>query len=209
MALFKALFSVSRAAKATSDGPDAQDDGSNGARGPETMPVKMNLDERMAFRRELLYETIRATLKSRFIAANTYRFKVMRTDKRGHCFVVMLDMSPTFMDSQAGERANLKETAALLIKNAETIYGLQVGGVYWRSDETLDVRVAHWARPATSMPLGSSPASGRRDNIEKFEASISEEMAEFEIAWQKDSAVEVGGRAYSSDLAPLMEESQK
>ena len=63
------------------------------------MPVKMNLNERMAFRRELLYETIRASLKSRSVADNTYRFKVMRTDKRGHCFVVMLDMSPTFMDS--------------------------------------------------------------------------------------------------------------
>ena len=209
MALFKVLFSLSRAAKATSDGQDAQDDGSNGARGPETMPVKMNLDERMAFRRELLYETIRASLKSRFIAANTYRFKVMRTDKRGHCFVVMLDMSPTFMDSQAGERANLKETAALLIKDAETRYGLQVGGVYWRSDETLDVNVANWARPATLMPLGPSTASERRGNIEKFEAVISEVMTEFEIAWQKDNVVQVGGRTYSSDLAPLMEESQK
>ena len=55
----------------------------------------MNLNERMAFRRELLCETIHASLKSRLIAANTYRFEVMRTDTRGHCFVVMLDMSPT------------------------------------------------------------------------------------------------------------------
>lgn len=212
MPLFKDLFSMSRSSRASrqgSDGQDVPDDGLNGARGPETMPVKMNLDERMAFRRELLFEIIRTSLQSRFIAPNTYRFKVMRTDKRGHCFVVMLDMSPGFMDSQAGQRASLKDIAALLIKNADTRYGLQVSGVYWRSDDTLDVSVASWARPVTTTSLGASTASERRDNIEKFEAVTAEEMAEFEAAWQKDAAIQVGGRTYSSDLAPLMDESQK
>ena len=148
MALFKDLFSTSRTPKPNREAQDSQEDGLNAKRGPETMPVKMNLEERMAFRRELLYETIRASLKSRFIADNTYRFKVMRTDKRGHCFVVMLDMSPTFMDSPAGQNASLKQTAAVLIQNAEKKYGLMVSGVYWRADETLDVSVANWARPA-------------------------------------------------------------
>ena len=95
-----------------------------------------------ACRREPRCETIHVSLKSRLIAANSYRFKVMRTDKRGHCFVVMLDMSPTFMASPAGRHNLLKETAALLIKNAEIKYGLLVSGVYWREDETLDVNVA-------------------------------------------------------------------
>ena len=211
MAIFKNLFSSSSAPKVNRESREArasQDDEQGGAGGPETRPVKMNLDERMAFRRELLYETIRASLQSRFITANTYRFKVMRTDKRGHCFVVMLDMSPTFMDSPAGQRASLKETAAVLIKNAETKYGLMVGGVYWRADETLDVSVANWARPAAPVPKPQLPSteSERQSNIEKFEAVTAEEMAEFEAAWQKDSAVQVGDRTYSSDLAPLMEE---
>ena len=82
------------AIRAGNDGQNSLEDGLSGARGPETMPVKMNLDERMAFRRELLHETIRACLKSRSVADYTYRFKVMRTDKRGHCFIVMFDMSP-------------------------------------------------------------------------------------------------------------------
>ena len=212
MALFKSLFSSSRASKANktaSGGLDSQNEELGGARGPETMPVKMNLEERMAFRRELLYEAILTSLKSRFIAANTYRFKVMRTDKRGHCFVVMLDMSPTFMDSPAGQPASLKETAALLIKNAETKYGLMVGGVYWRADETLDASVASWARPVTPASTGPSTVSQRQTNIEKFEEVTSEEIAEFEAAWQKGSAVQVGARTYSSDMAPLMEESRK
>ena len=214
MALFKDLFSSSRAPKVNrggSEARDSQEDGHGGAQGPQTLPVKMNLQERMAFRRELLYETIRASLQSRFVAANSYRFKVMRTDKRGHCFVVMLDMSPTFMDSPAGQYASLKETAAVIIQNAEANYGLMVGGVYWRADETLDASIANWARPGASVsrPQALSTASERQSNIEKFEAVTAEEMTEFEAAWQKDSALQVGDRTYSSDMAPLMEEARK
>ena len=169
----------------------------------------MNLEERMAFRRELLFETIRASLNMRFIAVNTYRFRVMRTDKRGHCFVIMLDMSPTFMASLGGQHAELAETAALLTKNAQTKYGLIVGGVYWRVDETLDVSVANWARPSVPVPLeqpGTTSEERRLANIEKYEQVSAEEMAEFEAAWQKDRAIQIGNRTYSSDLAPLGED---
>ena len=212
MVFLKNLFSASDASKVNksgSSGRDSQTGGLDGTRGPETLPVKMNLDERMAFRRELLYETIRVSLKSRFIAANTYRFKAMRTDKRGHCFIVMLDMSPTFMASPAGHRVLLKETAAVLIKNAETKYGLMVNGVYWREDETLEVSVANWARPAASLIPASSTESQRQSNIENFEAVTAEEIAEFEAAWQKHNTIQVGNRTYSSDLAPLGDDPSK
>ena len=207
MALFKNLFSSSRSLKDAARDP--LQDSSGRSRGPETLPVKMNLEERMAFRRELLFETIRASLNQRFIAPNTYRFKVMRTDRRGHCFVVMLDMSPDFMAGTAGQHAQLKETAALLTKNAHVKYGLVVGGVYWRIDETLDVTVANWARPSVPLPLeqpGTTPEERRLANIEKYEQVSAEEMAEFEAAWQKDSSIQIGDRTYSSDLAPLTED---
>ena len=74
MAFLKNLLSASRSPKVNnlgSNGRDSQTGGLDGTRGPETLPVKMNLEERKAFRRELLYETIRVSLKSRFIAANT------------------------------------------------------------------------------------------------------------------------------------------
>jgi len=209
MAFFKDLFSTSRSPRAgdeSREGHDSRDDTLGGAQGLETMPVPMNLDERMAFRRELLCEIIRASLKSHFIGASSYRFKAMRTDKRGHCFVVMLDMSPTFLASPAGEHESLKEMAAVLVKNAETRYGLQVGGVYWRSDETLDVTVANWAEPSVSAPPAPSTDSQRQSNIEEYEAVTAEEMAEFEAAWQKASTIQIGERSYASELAPLMEE---
>lgn len=207
MALFKDLFSSSRSQKDSLRDP--LQDSSDRSRGPETMPVKMNLEERMAFRRELLFETIRVSLNVRFIAPHTYRFKVMRTDKRGHCFVIMLDMSPTFMDSPAGQHAQLAETAALLTENAQSKYGLMVGGVYWRVDETLDASVANWARPSVPAPLdqpSATPEARRLANIDKYQQVSAEEMADFEAAWQKDSAIQIGDRTYSSDLAPLAED---
>ncbi len=191
MPLFKDFFSTTRACQASKadvnaqDELQAQDHHLSGVQGPETMPVKMNLNERMAFRRELLFETIRTSLQSRFIAANSYRFKVMRTDKRGHCFIVMLDMSPTFMDSLAGQSVSLTQTAALLIKNAEIKYGLQVRGVYWRSNETLDVSVASWPKTSKAAELGPSTASRPRGYLENVEVITPEELAEFEAFGQK------------------------
>ena len=168
----------------------------------------MNLDERMAFRRELLFETVRSTLGSRLMPSS-YRFKVMRTDKRGHCYAVMMDMSPAFMDSALGQHKPLAETAALITKNAQTRYGLIVAGVYWRVDETLDAAVAAWARPPGTTAPAAQPAdlaAPVASNIEKYERATADEFAAFEDAWQKSSDIQIGGRTYSSDLAPLDED---
>ncbi len=163
----------------------------------------MNLDERMAFRRELLFETVRSTLGTRRILPSSYRFKVMRTDKRGHCYAVMMDMSPVFMDSENGQHKQLAETAALLTKNAQTRYGLVVAGVYWRTDETLDAAVAAWARPSGSTMAAAEAADPAPSNIEKYERATVADLAAFEAAWQKNSAIQIGDRTYASDLAPL------
>ena len=180
--------------------------------GTENMPVRMSLQERMLFRRELLFETVRASLGMRSIAPDTYRLKIMRTDKRGHSFVIMLDMSPAFMASSAGQQDQLKETAALIADNAQTKYGLSVGGVYWRADETLDASVASWARPSGPRllePLDSTREGLRMTNIKTYEQVSAQEMAEFEAAWQNETAVQIGGRTYSTDLAPLAEQPLK
>lgn len=200
MSLFKGLFPSTRNPRAESAERDES------ARGPETAPVKMNLEERMAFRRELLFENVRVTLGSFFIDAKSYRFKVMRTDKRGHCYVIMLDMPPAFMLSEHGQHARLAEIAATLTKNAQTRYGLIVGGVYWRIDETLGAPVAEWAKPAAIPSFASSQPGPELTNIEKYERATAEQLAAFEAAWQESSDIKIGDRTYSSDLAPLGED---
>ena len=206
MAIFQNLFGSSRSSK--DDEKDTRAKGSARREGPETLPVKMNLEERMAFRRELLFEAVKVTLTSNLIANNTYRFKVMRTDKRGHRYVVMFDMSPDFMTSEQGQHGQLTRLAAVLIKNAQTRYGLVVGGVYWRVDETLTASVAEWARPSNPAPL-AAPENPVATNIENYERVTAEELAEFEAAWQRDSDIQIGDRTYNSDLAPLGDDSRK
>ena len=189
MSLFKDLFSPTGKQKSAS--PSLLQ--ASAGRTAGAMPARMDLQERMLFRRELLYETVRASLSMRSIAPDTYRLKITRTDKRGHCFVIMLDMSPAFMASSAGQQDQLKKSAALIADNAQTKYGLSVGGVYWRADETLD----------------ATPEALRRTTIKTDEQVSAEEMAEFEAAWQNDTAVQIGGRTYSTDLAPLAEQPLK
>lgn len=167
------------------------------------MPVKMNLDERMEFRRELLFETVTSTLDNRRIASGSYRFKVMRTDRRGHCYAIMMDMSPAFMGSAQGQHKQLAEIAALLTQNARTRYGLVVSGMYWRTDETLDAAVAAWARPPGTPAPATKSANMALNNIEKYEHATADQLAAFEAEWQKSNDIQIGDRTYSSGLAPL------
>ena len=191
MAIFKDFFSSTRGQKG-----DLQSQGAaHSLGGPETAPVKMNLEERMAFRRELLFDAVRATLSNHYIASGSYRFKVMRTDKRGHCFIVVIDMPPAFMTGPQGQHAQLAEIAAALTQNALAKYGLILGGVYWRVDDTLNTIVADWAKPAGM----DTPAAPKPENL----PLQVDDLAAFEAAWQINSAVQIGNRTYASDLAPL------
>lgn len=103
--------------------------------GPETRPIQMNLEERMAYRRDMLFNIVRASLTQFQVDPHDYHFKIVRIDRRGHCFVVMMDMLPAFMQSQHGKHAHLSSIANYLTQNAMDRYGLVVSGVYWRIDE--------------------------------------------------------------------------
>ena len=203
MALFKDLFSSSRSQNDTRDPLERE---AGRSRGPETMPVQMNLEERMAFRRELLYESLRASFNARGIAPHTYRFKAMRTDKRGHCFAVMLDMSPTFMASPAGQHTELTKLATFVVDNAQKKFGLLVIGVYWRADDTLDAAVARWATRPVPVNIDPSPEDIPLSDADRHERATAQELADFEAAWHGDNAVQIGNRTYATDLAPLVEE---
>ena len=204
MKIFQNLFSTTR-----SQPGELPVQGRMSSRGPETVPVKMNLEERMEFRRELLFDTVRSTLGDRHIMPDSYRFKVMRTDRRGHCYAIMMDMSSAFMHSAQGQHRQLAEIAALLTQNARVRYGLVVSGMYWRVDETLDVAVAAWARPPGSSAPVVEPADPALSNIEKYEHATADQLAAFEAAWQKNNDIQIGDRTYSSDLAPLGDDSPR
>jgi hypothetical protein len=172
--------------------------------GPETLPVPMNLEERMAFRRELLFEVIRANLREEFLEPGSYHFKVMHTDKRGHCFVVMLDMAAVFMESPRAQPRELSGIAARLAKTAQSRYGLVIDSVYWRTDDTLGT--AATAKPGKPAPSEGSPTADEvAARIKKYKSASAGQLAEFEAAWQKQAAAKIGERSYTTDFASLEE----
>jgi len=170
--------------------------------GPETAPVKMNLDERMAFRREMLFDSVKNTMESQGILSASYRFKVVRADKRGHSFVVMVDLSTDFMDAEQGQPRPLMALGDAIRKNALSRYGLGVAAVYWRVNEEIrGFDAPHDGdAPKSGEPL---PEAVRSANVHRYERATAQELAAFESAWQKSSELSIGDRTYSSDLAPL------
>jgi hypothetical protein len=173
-----------------------------GGSGPETGPVKMNLDERMAFRREMLFDSVKNTMESRGILSASYRLKVVRADKRGHSFVVMVDLSTDFMDAEHGQPRSLMALGEDIRKTALARYGLGVPAVYWRVNEEIRGFDSQRGNDAVT-PSEPSPDSLRASNVRKYERATAQELAEFESAWKKSSEMSIGDRTYSSDLAPL------
>jgi hypothetical protein len=192
MSVLKNLFSASKSPKP-------------GASGPETGPVKMNLDERMEFRREMLYEAIRVTMQAHGILSASYKFRVVRNDKRGHQYLVLMDLSTDFLDSREGGPARLAEVGAAIAKNAMARYNLLVSGVYWQVNEQIQGFSA--SRPA-ALRQGQD-VEDSRPPVRRHERATAEELAAFEAAWEKGRAMQIGDRIYSSDLAPLEPDSTK
>ncbi|MDP1567015.1 MAG: hypothetical protein Q8L91_12245 [Polaromonas sp.] len=194
MSFFQSLFSSSQGGARESGG------------GPETGPVKMNLDERMAFRREMLFDSVKSTMESRGILSASYRFKVVRADKRGHSFVVMVDLSTDFMDGEQGQQRPLMALGDAIRKNALSRYGIGVPAVYWRVNE--EIKGFDPQRGEDTNPGTSTPEAIRSSNLRKYERATAQELAAFESAWQKSSELSIGDRTYSSDLAPLGSDSK-
>lgn len=195
MSILKSLFANKAAAKPSDN--------------PETGPVKMNLEERMAFRREMLYEAIKVTLQGGGFLMASYRFRVVRNDKRGHQYSVMIDLSTDYLRNREGQPEHLAATGAALTKNAMDRYGIMVAGVYWRINEQMQ---GFDKTPRAEVPEDSGAAGGidAEDSAPaptsrraKFERASADELAAFEEAWKQGQALKVGDRVYSSDLMPL------
>lgn len=166
--------------------------------GPETGPVKMNLEERMAFRREMLYEAIKVTMQAHGVLSASYKFRVVRNDKRGHQYSVMIDLNTDFLHNREGQPEHLVAVGAAITKNAMTRYGVVVAGVYWRVND--EMQGFDRNRAGHSVPASLPPELSQR---QKYERATADELAAFEAAWQKGQELHVGDRLYSSDLAPL------
>jgi len=97
------------------------------------LPRRMDLEERKAFRRELLDQVIRESLLALDASPSSFRFRIMPLDVRHHRFVVMLDVSNSFLPRRAGSAWTFADIEALIRKNALERFRLLLDGIYWRA----------------------------------------------------------------------------
>lgn len=170
--------------------------------GPETAPVRMNLEERMEFRREMLYEAIKVTMEAHGILSASYRFRVVRNDRRGHMYSVLMDLSTDFLHNRDGHPAHLLVLGAAIAKNAAARYAVMVSGVYWRVND--QIQGFENSRPRVE-PGADATAPDLPLSLRGRARARAEELATFEAALQKGQALQIRDRVYATDLAPLGE----
>ena len=125
MSLLQQIFSPRR------DTGPANDSG-------ETMPVRMNLEERMAFRRDMMFECIAGVMLHNGIPGSAYRARVVHTDQRGHAFAVMIDLANASLHAGACSPGALNAIGRSIIANAKLSGLIQVVGVYWSIGHEVD-----------------------------------------------------------------------
>ena len=107
--------------------------------GPETQPVRMNLDERMVLRREMAFQVVRYVIGEWGLPEASFRFKVVPLDVRGHIFSVMIDLPVQFMADLAISQRELQRLGGLIDLAARKRFNLRMPSVYWRVSENLAV----------------------------------------------------------------------
>lgn len=179
---------------------------------------RMSLEERMAFRREMLYQSIRETLLSMEVIGSMYKFKVMPVDERHHRFIVMMDVAKSFVTSKSYKTKSFAAIEHMLRVDAYKRYGVLIDGTYWRVSETesqfeyharVNDRshgVAVAARSAIVKEKAISQSRVASIGGPGYEPISDDERRAFMQALEKGyapPALHVGDKEYQSDLAPL------
>jgi hypothetical protein len=188
-------------------------------RSPKTLPVRMSLDERMAYRREMLYQGIRESMLSLEVISSMYKFKVMNIDVRQHRFIIMIDVTSVFTAKKNKRALTFLEMEMFLKKNIFERFGVILEGIYWRvtaseaafnrkfragdSPQTDVHRIA--ANRRNELAVDAKLASQRLARTAYEPISEAEKQALMEAIKKgaKLPVLHVGDREYKSDLAPL------
>lgn len=92
----------------------------------------MTLEERMAFRRQMVLESVRDVMTNHGLLSPGYRASVARLDPRGHQYAVMVDMMPANAGRTVDSSGELHAMEARIMRTALRRYKIKVAGVYWR-----------------------------------------------------------------------------
>ena len=190
----------------------------------EAHAKRMDLEERKAFRQEMLYQSIRESFLAMEVIGSMYKFKVMPVDLRHHRFIAMIDVAKSFVTGKDAKTKSFAALEKLMRSNAYKRFGVLIEGIYWRVSETESQfdrlsRTADGAEsvvngtPAAAMirhrPAGPTLQQGDGDQPlarHAYQPVSDDEARAFMEALQNGltpPVVRVGEWEYQSDLAPL------
>lgn len=176
---------------------------------PETDPDRMTLVERMAYRREMLYQSIRESLLQLQVISSMYKFRVMNVDARHHRFVAMIEVTNSFEAKKDGISMGFNQVEEFIRKRTIERFGVSLDAIFWRVNE----QQASFVR---SYRAGDSPDAARRGMNTTRQREVAGDVsaarqrlarAQIEPVVAEDSshlgAISVQHLDYQSDMAPL------
>jgi hypothetical protein len=181
----------------------------------------MSVEERMAFRREMMFQTIRQCMKTMEVSSNMYRFKVMNIDSRHHRFLAMIEVTSTFEAKIGGVMQAFSQIEEFIQKTVFQRFDLILDGIFWRvkeSEKTFERKTregdpvgqpqAASILPATQTAAHSA-TSQIEDRLSRANTSASlDELQAFRNALLKGGYVpglHSDGKSYATAPTPLDE----
>jgi hypothetical protein len=98
------------------------------AESPAERSNRMDLEERKAFRQEMLYQSIRETFLSMEVIGSMYKFKVMPVDERHHRFIAMIDVAKSFVTGKDARTKSFASIEKLMRTNTYKRFGVLIEG---------------------------------------------------------------------------------
>lgn len=190
----------------------------------EAHAKRMDLEERKAFRQEMLYQSIRESFLTMEVIGSMYKFKVMPVDLRHHRFIAMIDVAKSFVTGKDAKTKSFAALEKLMRSNAYKRFGVLIEGIYWRVSETESQfdRLSRTADGAESVVDGTpaaavvrqrpaSPTRGQSDGEQPLARHAYQPVSDDEAQAFMEAlrngitppVVRVGEWEYQSDLAPL------
>jgi hypothetical protein len=172
--------------------------------------VRMPLEDRMAWRRKMVYAGVKSSMVTLGIIGKWYKFRISQVDERGHVYVIMIDVTKQFAVRPGLKIKGFIGIEQLIIKNIFDHYAIVVKAVYWRTNDqenVFDKMSLGIEEDAFHDTIPGVPKS-RHDKID-FQPVSSEEQELFMAAvamGMKPRTLHVGDKEYYTDIMPLRTE---
>jgi len=143
---------------------------------------KMSLDERKAWRHEMLRASVREILNNQYHLAGMYRYRATILDKRGHYYVVMIELTNQFVLSSTN--ISLEQIERDLCEYCSTTYNVVIDAVYWKANKIVGIVGDETTDFYDTQPMGN-PHDGSK------------------VTERVRLRRQIGDKEYDTDLSPL------